>query len=138
MDQALSEDLGAFTSLARSVLALSGAIGSAMIGSGCTGFDEAVERVRQWDSAFVDALRLALENEDIPDIEPTIPKIKRLKKDSDTDWQAKLDDRAQRLHARCALPLCTTVGNHAQARSAAAIGRGLRTSQTPEEHGGIL
>ena len=36
------------------------------------------------------------------------------------------------------LPLCTTVGNHAQARSAAAIGRGLRTSQTPEEHGGIL
>ena len=73
-----------------------------MIGSGCTGFDEAVERVRQWDSAFVDALRLALENEDIPDIEPTIPKIKRLKKDSDTDWQAKLDDRAQRLHARCA------------------------------------
>ena len=102
MDQALSEDLGAFTSLARSVLALSGAIGSAMIGSGCTGFDEAVERVRQWDSAFVDALRLALENEDIPDIEPTIPKLKRLKKDSDTDWQAKLDDRAQRLHARCA------------------------------------
>lgn len=137
MDQALSEDLGAFTSLARSVLALSGAIGSAMIGSGCTGFDEAVERVRQWDSAFVDALRLALENEDIPDIEPTIPKIKRLKKTA-TPIGRRSWTTGRSGCMRAVPTMCTTVGNHAQARSAAAIGRGLRTSQTPEEHGGIL
>ncbi|WP_334212621.1 UvrD-helicase domain-containing protein, partial [Bifidobacterium pseudocatenulatum] len=51
MDLAFSEDFGAFSSLANRVLALSDAIGSAMIGAGCTSFDDAINRVRQWDSA---------------------------------------------------------------------------------------
>ena len=38
MDLAFSEDFGAFSSLANRVLALSDAIGSAMIGAGCTSF----------------------------------------------------------------------------------------------------
>ena len=37
----------------------------------------------------------------MPEDEPKIPKIKRLKKDTDASWQAKLDDRAEHLHARC-------------------------------------
>lgn len=100
MDLAFSEDFGAFSSLANRVLALSDAIGSAMIGAGCTSFDDAINRVRQWDSAFINRLQQAVADEPMPD-RPKIPKIKRLKKDTDASWQAKLDDRAEHLHARC-------------------------------------
>ena len=101
MDLAFSEDFGAFSSLANRVLALSDAIGSAMIGAGCTSFDDAINRVRQWDSAFINRLQQAVADEPMPEDEPKIPKIKRLKKDTDASWQAKLDDRAEHLHARC-------------------------------------
>ena len=101
MDLAFSENFGAFSSLAQCVLALSNAIGSAMIGAGCTGFDEAVDRVRQWDQAFINQLDTVLAQESVPENKPSIPKIKRYKKDSDADWQAKLDARAAQLHALC-------------------------------------
>jgi DNA helicase-2/ATP-dependent DNA helicase PcrA len=101
MDLAFSEDFGAFSSLAGRVLALSNAIGSAMIGSGCTGFDDALERVRQWDGGFIDRLQQALEGESVPEDEPKITTAKRAKKDTDADWQAKLAERAKKLHARC-------------------------------------
>ena len=101
LDLAFSEDFGAFSSLANRVLALSDAIGSAMIGAGCTSFDDAINRVRQWDSAFINRLQQAVADEPMPEDEPKIPKIKRLKKDTDASWQAKLDDRAEHLHARC-------------------------------------
>ena len=83
MDLAFSEDFGAFSSLANRVLALSDAIGSAMIGAGCTSFDDAINRVRQWDSAFINRLQQAVADEPMPEDEPKIPKIKRLKKDTD-------------------------------------------------------
>ena len=72
-----------------------------MIGAGCTSFDDAINRVRQWDSAFINRLQQAVADEPMPEDEPKIPKIKRLKKDTDASWQAKLDDRAEHLHARC-------------------------------------
>ncbi|WP_240544357.1 ATP-dependent DNA helicase [Bifidobacterium sp. SO4] len=101
MDLALGEDFGAFNTLAGQVLALSGAIGSAMIGSGCTSFEDAVERVRQWDTAFIDRLEQAIGDEPMPDVEPRIATVKRTKKDTDASWQAKLDERNRQLHARC-------------------------------------
>lgn len=101
MDLALGEDFGAFNTLAGQVLALSGAIGSAMIGSGCTGFEDAIERVRQWDVAFIDRLEQAIGDEPVPDAEPRIATVKRTKKDTDASWQAKLDERNRQLHARC-------------------------------------
>lgn len=45
MGLAFSEDSGAFSSLVNRVLTLSDAIGSAMIGAGCTSFDDVINRV---------------------------------------------------------------------------------------------
>ncbi|NMM98826.1 UvrD-helicase domain-containing protein [Bifidobacterium olomucense] len=102
MDLVFQEDFGSFSHLAGYVLTLSDAIGSAMIGGDCVSFAQAVDLVRQWDTAFAKRIETVLEHETVPDAEPTIPKIKRLKKDTDASWQAKLDDRAAALHARCA------------------------------------
>lgn len=101
MNLAFSEDFGAFGTLANRVLALSNAIGSAMIGAGCTGFEDAIARVRQWDDGFIATLQRALDGETMPDSEPKIASIKRTKKDTDADWQVKLDGRAKQLHSRC-------------------------------------
>ena len=43
---AFDGDLKSFNTIAGNVFALSNAISGAMIGSGCTSFDEAVQRVR--------------------------------------------------------------------------------------------
>ena len=101
MNIAVSEDFGSFSNLANSVLALSDTIGSAMIGTYCTGFDEAIERVRSWDNAFIERLRRTLEHESMPESEPSCKPPKHRSKDTDADWQAKLDDYEAHLHARC-------------------------------------
>lgn len=101
MDLVFGQDFGAFGTLASQVLKLSAAIGSAMIGSGCTSFEDAVERVRRWDTAFIACLEQALEGETMPEDEPRIAKINRAKKDTDATWQAKLDERNRQLHSRC-------------------------------------
>ena len=59
-------DLASFGTIAGRVFALSNAISGAMIGGDCTSFDEAVERVRAWDEAFVAQVAKALEDEEIP------------------------------------------------------------------------
>lgn len=74
MDMALSEGLGSLDQLTKNVLALSSSIGSAMIGSGCDSFDEAVERVRMWDAAFIERVQHMLEGHDVPESEPKVYK----------------------------------------------------------------
>ncbi|MFR6531287.1 MAG: hypothetical protein ACLUPW_10800 [Bifidobacterium pseudocatenulatum] len=54
---AFDGDLKSFNTIAGNVFALSNAISGAMIGSGCTSFDEAVQRVRDWDEAFIETDR---------------------------------------------------------------------------------
>ncbi|PLS24417.1 UvrD-helicase domain-containing protein [Bifidobacterium imperatoris] len=101
MDLVFSEDLGALTTVAEQVIKLSGAIGSAMIGAGCTDFEDAMNRVSRWDAAFIDVLNKNLEEESIPDSEPKVHNISKTKKDTDASWQAKLDTRAEEMHALC-------------------------------------
>lgn len=101
MDLVFHEDLGALATVAENVVKLSGAIGSAMIGAGCTDFEDAMNRVSQWDNAFIDVLNKNLEGEDIPEDEPKIRNITKTKKDTDASWQAKLDTRAEQMHTFC-------------------------------------
>ena len=78
---AFDGDLKSFNTIAGNVFALSNAISGAMIGGDCTSFDEAVQRVRDWDEAFVEQIAKALDGETVPTEEPKSPKLpKRLKK----------------------------------------------------------
>ncbi|MBT1164290.1 ATP-dependent DNA helicase [Bifidobacterium felsineum] len=101
MELISGEDFGALAKVAQQVIDLSSAIGSAMIGAGCTDFEEAVDRVHQWDDAFIKVLQRNLEGESIPEKEPKITTIKKAKKDTDASWQAKLDIRAEQMHTLC-------------------------------------
>ena len=101
MAQLRGRDLGAFPTLASRVLALSGAIGSSMIGGDVTDMDEAVAKVRAWDGAFARRVREALAGETIPETEPNIKAPKRLKKDTEETWAAKVEEHHRRLHAMC-------------------------------------
>ncbi|WP_137656101.1 ATP-dependent DNA helicase [Bifidobacterium moukalabense] len=94
-------DLASFGTIAGRVFALSNAISGAMIGGDCTGFDEAVERVRAWDEAFVAQVAKALEDEEIPaDIRVPRPP-KRKKKESDEDFEARKRQYREQCHALC-------------------------------------
>lgn len=94
-------DLQAFSTLAGKVYKLSNAISGAMIGGGCTSFDEAVERVRAWDEAFVAQVDKALEGDEIPDNKP-VPKLtKRKKKESDEDFEARERQYREECRALC-------------------------------------
>lgn len=89
MDQLMAfdqggDELGKFSTIAGNVFTLSNAIAGAMIGSDCTSFDEAVERVRAWDKAFVAQVAKALEDEDVPDDEPKVGKAPKQKKRNPT------------------------------------------------------
>ncbi|PLS27473.1 ATP-dependent DNA helicase [Bifidobacterium parmae] len=115
MDRLRGHDLGAFNTLAGKVLTLSGAIGSAMIGHGVTDMDAAIERVRAWDGAFAAQARDAIGSEPIPEDPPKLTKPRRLKKDSDAAWTAKLDEYHERLHAACVLH-CAELADTAEQR----------------------
>ncbi|NEG55847.1 ATP-dependent DNA helicase [Bifidobacterium platyrrhinorum] len=103
-------DLGAFGTLASRVLALSNAIGSAMIGEGVPDMDTAVARVRAWDRAFIDRVREALGDRPVPDAEPKIRAPRRLKKDTDATWAAKLEEHHRRLRDKCVWTCAGLVG----------------------------
>lgn len=95
-------DLKSFNTIAGNVFALSNAISGAMIGSGCTSFDEAVQRVRDWDEAFINQITKALDGETVPTEQPKSPKPpKRLKKDSDADYEKKLEKYRELGHSMC-------------------------------------
>lgn len=101
MDDLRGRDLGAFNTLASKVLALSGAIGSAMIGAGVTDMATAIGKVRAWDTAFAAQVRQAIGAEPVPESEPKLTRPRRLKKDSDAAWSGKLEEYHDRLHAAC-------------------------------------
>lgn len=99
---AFDGDLKSFNTIAGNVFALSNAISGAMIGGDCTSFDEAVQRVRDWDEAFVEQIAKALDGETVPTEEPKSPKLpKRLKKDSDADYEKKLEKYRELGHDMC-------------------------------------
>lgn len=99
---AFDGDLKSFNTIAGNVFALSNAISGAMIGSGCTSFDEAVQRVRDWDEAFIRQVDKALDGETVPTEQPKSPKPpKRLKKDSDADYEKKLEKYRELGHDMC-------------------------------------
>lgn len=90
MNEIFDQDLGGFSSLTNNVLALSDAIASAMIGAGCTNFNDAVARVRAWDEEFVACLDRAIGDDPIAPKEPKLGR--KLKKYSQDEWQAIRDD----------------------------------------------
>ncbi|MCQ4965727.1 hypothetical protein NE652_12365, partial [Bifidobacterium pseudocatenulatum] len=74
----------------------------AMIGGDCTSFAEAVQRVRDWDESFVEQIAKALDGETVPTEEPKSPKLrKRLKKDSDADYEKNLQKYRELGHDMC-------------------------------------
>ena len=102
MDDLRGQDLGAFSTLARQVLGLCDAIGSAMIGGDITDMDQAIARVRAWDDAFISQVRTAIGGETVPEEAPTIGKPpRRTKKDTDGTWAAKLSEYRAKLHNQC-------------------------------------
>ena len=106
MDQIMAfnadgDALGAFSTIAGNVHTLSNAIAGAMIGGGCASFDEAVERVRAWDQAFVAQVDQALEHEDVPDGQPNPKLAKRRKKESDADYEARRREYRAQCHQLC-------------------------------------
>ncbi|KAB8292639.1 ATP-dependent helicase [Bifidobacterium avesanii] len=94
-------DMGSFATLAGAVLALSDAIGGAMIGDGCTTVEDAVARIRRWDGAFADRLDHAIGDEPVPDERPKAPARPRGKKDLERRMAAWRDDCFDALHRTC-------------------------------------
>lgn len=116
MDQLMAfdqggDELGKFSTIAGNVFTLSNAIAGAMIGSDCTSFDEAVERVRAWDKAFVAQVAKALEDEDVPDDEPKVGKApKQKKKESDTAFETRMREYRAQCHQLCVYKTAQLVG----------------------------
>ena len=102
MDDLRGQDLGAFSTIAKQVLGLCDAIGSAMIGGAVTDMGQAIARVRAWDDAFINQVRTAIGETTVPEEAPAIGKPpRRTKKDTDDTWVAKLDAYRAKLHDQC-------------------------------------
>lgn len=100
-DLLAQQDLGSFRTVVSSVLDLSHAIGNAMIGGTTRTVDEAIGRIRAWDTAFIEHLDKAIGDEPVPAEKPKVKKLKRLKKDTDETYAAKRDQHQAELHAVC-------------------------------------
>ncbi len=89
-----SDDLGSatFSTTVNRVLGLTGAVTTSMISSDCPDFDQAVERIRAWDRAFVDRADQLIGDQPVPDAEPTVSLSppKRSKKETDEHFQGKI------------------------------------------------
>lgn len=93
---------GAFSTLAKNITDLSSAIGSAMIGAGCDGYDDAIERIRRWDTAFIDRVTAAIGDETIPEHEAdTSKKPIRKNNERDATWQRRINGYHAKLHNNC-------------------------------------
>lgn len=101
LDLVLAHDFGSFSALVGKVLALSDAIGSAMIGGEVTTTDEAIERIRQWDADFLERLDTAIGQTPVPTEQPKATKPRRLKKDSDRQYADKQAAYREELHELC-------------------------------------
>lgn len=109
------QDPPSIPQLAGDVRSLSNAIASAMIGPDCPGYAEAVAAIRRWDNAFISRVRAALGDEPIPEklFAGALPK--RAKKDSDEQWQVKLEQYQAKLYANCVYQ-CDRIARTAEQR----------------------
>lgn len=81
-------DLGSFAALVGKILALSENIAQSMIGKDCVTFEQAVERVHQWDQTFIERVDAMIGKQDIPQKKPSDKKKpKQRKKDSDKEYE---------------------------------------------------
>ncbi|MBM6699680.1 UvrD-helicase domain-containing protein [Bifidobacterium pullorum subsp. saeculare] len=113
MDELRGQDLGSFSELAKQVLALSNAIGSAMIGtppsaagSGtmggvCDDYGTAIARVRAWDTAFAGRVRAILGDDPLPDKIGKLRFPRRAARDSDDRYAQKLAAFESQCHELC-------------------------------------
>lgn len=109
------QDPPSIPQLAGNVRSLSNAIASAMIGPDCPGYAEAVAAIRRWDNAFIGRVRAALGDEPIPEKLFAGAAPKRAKKDSDEQWQAKLEQYQAKLYANCVYQ-CDRIARTAEQR----------------------
>ncbi len=109
------QDPPSIPQLAGDVRSLSNAIASAMIGPDCPGYAEAVAAIHRWDGAFISRVRAALGDEPIPEklFAGALPK--RAKKDSDEQWQVKLEQYQAKLYANCVYQ-CDRIARTAEQR----------------------
>ncbi|MCH4208835.1 ATP-dependent DNA helicase [Bifidobacterium sp.] len=101
MDLLAGQDHGAFATVVNAVLALSNAISGAMIGGFCTSIEQAIARIRAWDSGFLDQLGAAIGDETMPESKP-VPKMrKRTKKESDERYRQRREAYEAELRQLC-------------------------------------
>ncbi|MCI1219582.1 MAG: UvrD-helicase domain-containing protein [Bifidobacterium sp.] len=101
MEDLAGQDLGAFGTVVHAVLALSNAISGSMIGGDCTSVEQAVERIRLWDAKFSERLDQAIGDETVPENEPSAKMRKRTKKESDAQYQRRLEEYEADLRRLC-------------------------------------
>ena len=94
-------EIGSLRSLASGTLELSNAINSAMIGGDCVSVDEAIERIRRWDEAFIERVRRAIGDETMPDGERCVKIPVRKDDTKEETWRKNLDKVRDKLHQNC-------------------------------------
>ncbi|WP_140556441.1 ATP-dependent DNA helicase [Bifidobacterium sp. UTCIF-39] len=86
-----SPDMGQFSVLTTRLMDLSHAIANSMIGGDVPTFHDAVERIRAWDTAFIDRLNTLIGTETIPEKDPSAKRPpKRKKSESVADYALRL------------------------------------------------
>ncbi|MBB2955299.1 DNA helicase-2/ATP-dependent DNA helicase PcrA [Bifidobacterium commune] len=91
MDMLKGQEFGSFSDVVDKMLALSNAISGSMIGEGCASVPEAIERIRQWDQAFIAQMDVAIGDEEATEDEPKIGAVpKRRRKDNDEQYAERL------------------------------------------------
>lgn len=98
--EAGDDDPGDFGTLVAQVTALAQAIANSMIGGDVLTFDDAVRRIREWDRAFVDRVRVLVDEAGIPGTRPEAKSPSRNKNDSDERYAAKAAKYAEDLRLR--------------------------------------
>ncbi|WEV73157.1 UvrD-helicase domain-containing protein [Bifidobacterium sp. ESL0790] len=93
MDLLRGQGFGGFSTVVDQVLALSSAIGGSMMGEGCVSVAQGVERVRQWDQAFIDRVDAIIGDAAVPDDKPKVPTAKgmrRKKRETDEQYRDRM------------------------------------------------
>ena len=101
MDLVAGRDMGVFSTLVTDVHDLSDAISGAMIGRGCVSMDQAIERVRTWDQAFVAQLDRVIGERPVPESIAPLPRRPRGKKDLERRLAQWRDECGPVLQANC-------------------------------------
>lgn len=101
MDLLRGQGFGGFSTVVDDVLALASAIGGSMIGEGCVSVAQGVERVRQWDQAFIGSVDGIIGNDEVPADEPKVPSSKKLcrkKRETDEQYRDRMAEAKSAYH----------------------------------------